>query len=238
MKSTTRPTLSVDRGALPALALFVFISLVSLGQPLLRTTSARDNGPGNTAREQLPVASPARSAARVPLSTALNADGTVKLGAGLNGSFDVSGFRMELTESGAPRFVPQACGVPSESWDSQFGMSNGPAGPVFALAVSGSDLYVGGLFTFAGNVLANGIARFNTTAGTWSALGSGGGSGVGGGWVEALAVNGSDLYVGGFFTTANLGGGAGEITVNNVARYSITSGTWSTLGSGTGKGVS
>jgi hypothetical protein len=43
--------------------------------------------------------------------------------------------------------------------------------PVWALAVSGTNLYVGGGFTTAGEVTANYIAKWNGSA--WSALGSG-----------------------------------------------------------------
>src|SRR5262249_32282161 len=64
-------------------------------------------------------------------------------------------------------------------------------GLVFALAVSGSDVYAGYTFTTAGGVPAN-IAKWNGSS--WSALGSG----ISGN-VFALAVSGSDLYVGGFF---------------------------------------
>jgi hypothetical protein len=69
---------------------------------------------------------------------------------------------------------------------------------VYALAVSGSDLYAGGYFTTAGGGAANYIAKWNGS--TWSPLGSG----LGGIYpvVNALAVSGSDLYAGGHFTTA------------------------------------
>ena len=93
---------------------------------------------------------------------------------------------------------------------------------VNALAVSGSDLYVGGQFAYATNagpstVRVNGIAQWNGSS--WSALGSGVI-----GFVNALAVSGSDLYVGGHFTT---GGGSGA---NCVAKWDGSS--WSALGSG------
>src|SRR5207249_9669097 len=69
---------------------------------------------------------------------------------------------------------------------------------VFALAVSGSDLYAGGRFTTAGGTPANYIAKWNGSS--WSAVGSG----MGGAtypYVSALAVSGNDLYAGGDFTT-------------------------------------
>jgi hypothetical protein len=68
---------------------------------------------------------------------------------------------------------------------------------VSALAVSGSDLYAGGLFTTAGGSAANYIAKWNGSR--WMALGSGMNYQ---GYVSALAVSGSDLYAGGYFTTA------------------------------------
>src|SRR5437773_7329234 len=88
---------------------------------------------------------------------------------------------------------------------------------VRALAVSGSDLYAGGLFTSAGGSAANYIAKWNGTS--WSALGSGVDFVVGG-----LAVSGSDLYAGGWFTN-----------VGYVVKWNGNS--WSTLGSGVNDAV-
>jgi len=99
-----------------------------------------------------------------------------------------------------------------------------PPPPVYALAVSGGDLYAGGQFTTAGGVPANHIAKWNGSG--WSALGSG--LVDGGASVYALAVSGSDLYAGGNFTTA--GGGP----ANRIAKWNGSS--WSPLGSGMGGG--
>jgi hypothetical protein len=66
---------------------------------------------------------------------------------------------------------------------------------VYSLAVSGGDLYAGGLFTTAGGAPATNIAKWDGTS--WSALGSGMNNDV-----NALAVSGSDLYAGGYFGTA------------------------------------
>jgi hypothetical protein len=60
---------------------------------------------------------------------------------------------------------------------------------VFALAVSGRELYAGGDFTTADGSLGSRIAKWNTSS--WSALGSGMNNDV-----YALAVSGSDLYAG------------------------------------------
>ena len=63
---------------------------------------------------------------------------------------------------------------------------------VYALAVSGTDLYAGGQFSAP----ANSIAKWNGS--NWAASGSGMD-----GYVSALAVSGQELYAGGFtFTIA------------------------------------
>ncbi len=86
---------------------------------------------------------------------------------------------------------------------------------------SGPALYAGGIFTTAGGIAANGIARWDGTS--WSPLGTGLS-----GWVHALTVfdngGGPALYAGGYFVTA---GGA---AANHIARWDGTS--WSPLGTG------
>ena len=112
------------------------------------------------------------------------------------------------------------------SWSSLgTGTENGVDGVVSTLAVVGSTVYVGGAFTQAGSVSANYIAKWNGTR--WSALGSGTANGVTRSTlplVQALAVIGTDLYVGGQFSTA------GGIPALNLARWNGTS--WSTVGTG------
>ncbi|MBF9219563.1 T9SS type A sorting domain-containing protein [Hymenobacter sp. BT662] len=114
------------------------------------------------------------------------------------------------------------------SWSSLgSGASNGVNGFVYALAVIGSDVYVGGGFTQAGGNPASYIAKWSGTS--WSSLGQGSANGVGIGSpfaaaVQALAVVGPDLYVGGYFNRA------GATTVSNIARWNGT--TWSGVGSG------
>src|SRR5439155_26191959 len=82
--------------------------------------------------------------------------------------------------------------------------SDGTSADVFALAVSGSDLYAGGRFTMAGGLDATNIAKWDGHA--WSALGPGVGVAAFD-RVSALAVSGSDVYAGGDFSTV---GGYGQ----------------------------
>jgi membrane protein implicated in regulation of membrane protease activity len=105
-------------------------------------------------------------------------------------------------------------------------------GSVYALAISGTDLYVGGYFynvNNSGTVLgaADYIAKWDGS--NWSALGSnGGGDGSRNSDVYAFAVSGTNLYVGGWFMDVNDNG-----TVLDAADYiSRWDGTnWSALGS-------
>jgi hypothetical protein len=120
-----------------------------------------------------------------------------------------------------------AGGVPGTSliakWDGSAwsALGSGPPFQVTALAVFGTDLYVGG------GVSNGNIAKWNGSV--WSALGTGLTNGSGGGFVTALAVDGmGNLYACGVFTTA---GGA---PANNIAKWNGTA--WSALGSGVSPG--
>ena len=108
-------------------------------------------------------------------------------------------------------------------------LGTGLNGWVMAIAISGSTVYVGGLFTTAGGIAATSIAKWDTTTNTWSAVGVA----LYGlnGQVNALAVSGSDVYVGGKFTTA-----AG-VAVNYITKWDAATATWSALGVGLDRGV-
>src|SRR5262245_60164496 len=97
---------------------------------------------------------------------------------------------------------------------------------VQGLAVSGSNVYVGGFFTQAGTNGAASIAQWNGSS--WSSL-DGGVNGS----VYALAVSGGDLYVGGRLFAA--GFGPGSVPVNGIAKWNGSS--WSALGSGVNSNV-
>jgi alpha-tubulin suppressor-like RCC1 family protein len=107
----------------------------------------------------------------------------------------------------------------------------GTGGEVSALVVDGTgNLYVGGRFTVAGKVVANGIAKWDGSA--WSALGSGMSNAPGlSTLVYALALDGSgNLYAGGFFSNA------GGVSAKNIAKWNGS--TWGALGSGMNNSVS
>jgi hypothetical protein len=164
------------------------------------------------------------------LEEALNPDGTLKRG--VQGSFKVEGYTMRTGKNGEPIFVPQTQHTASGTWSSLgTGSSNGVNDVVNALAVVGNEVVVGGRFTSAGGVSANRVARFNTLTNTWSSLGTGSSNGVFGGSVNALAVSGNEVYVGGNFTLA------GGVSANSVARFNTQTNTWSSLGTGSSNGV-
>jgi hypothetical protein len=91
---------------------------------------------------------------------------------------------------------------------------------VNAIAVSGTDVYVGGTFGRVGGVKTGCIAKWDGRE--WSGLGSG--LGEFDPKVRALAVKGSDVYVGGIFSHA------GGVEARNIARWDGRE--WHALGSG------
>lgn len=107
------------------------------------------------------------------------------------------------------------------SWSALgLGVNYGVGGDsVYTLAVSGSTLFAGGVFTMTGGVTVNRVAQWNGSS--WSPIGPAAGID---GSVLAVALMGTDLYAGGSFTTA---GGA---TANRIAKWNGS--VWSPLGSG------
>jgi hypothetical protein len=94
----------------------------------------------------------------------------------------------------------------------------GTDGQVFALEVSGTQVYVGGQFTNLGGQTRNGLAKVAGTTGGdlgWIPNPTFGG---GGGLILAIEVSGNSVYAGGVFTNI---GGQGR---NNLASLSATSG--------------
>ena len=165
------------------------------------------------------------------LGTVLNMDGTVQCG--IKGSFNAAGYALHTAEDGRPVFrrrtgtqQQRTAGKSPLGWSDEFGI-NGTNGTVYALAVYGNVLYVGGYFTSAGRMPATNVAKWDGTS--WSALGAGiGGTGLNNnyGTVYALAVDASgNLYAGGRFIRA------GGVAASNIAKWNGSA--WSALSQGT-----
>lgn len=112
-------------------------------------------------------------------------------------------------------------------WDGSawHALGSGTDNTVFALAVaSNGDVYAAGGFSYAGGVAASGIARWDGSA--WHALGAGITSTLGDLQGNALAIVGTDVYVGGTFD------GAGGAAASAIAKWDSVGQTWSDLGGG------
>jgi hypothetical protein len=136
---------------------------------------------------------PATPAASKGLSPAgfLNADGTLRLGGGFSGAFDLSGWDVRLDPQRGPVLAPDT--VSSPGWNA---LGSGLNDFVYGIVIIGNNVYAGGGFTNAGgNDRADYIAKWNGS--NWSEVGSGlNGS------VLDITISGGDMYVGGWFTDA------------------------------------
>jgi hypothetical protein len=157
-------------------------------------------------------------------------DGTnwFPLGSGLKGTNEGTGVAANvIAVNGNDVYVggsfTNAGGVSANAiarWDGATwsALGSGVNGSVSAIAFLGSDVYVGGNFTSAGGVSVFHIAKWNGSA--WSALPGPFAGTINNFFVNALAVSGNDLYVGGSFFA---GGNA-----TNIARFN--GGQWFSLG--------
>jgi hypothetical protein len=187
--------------------------------------------------DSLPAAHPAATAslAQASLEQALNPDGTLNLTRNMQGSYNASGWKMLTDANGHPRFIPasshgnKTSAAPlaptiagDEWWDARFqnGLTNnGFATDVYAVAVEGSDVYVGGSFSRAGAVAVNNIARWSSTTHQWYAL-----AGGVAGQVYSIIANGSSIYVGGSFNDLN-----GQ-SAWSLGKWDTATNTWSLVG--------
>jgi hypothetical protein len=106
------------------------------------------------------------------------------------------------------------------------GATNGLNNTVYALTVSGSDIFIGGRFTqTSGGLTVNRITRYNTASGSYFTLGTG----IDNNAVLSLIFFNNQLHVGGTFTSI------GGSTVNNIARW--TGSNWNAISTGTNGAV-
>ncbi len=113
----------------------------------------------------------------------------------------------------------------NSNWDDQFGIV-GVSGKVRALKAHETDIYIAGDFKYAGNVVANGIAKWDGNS--WSNLGTGIDQYS---RINTMEIVGEYLYVGGKFKEIN------GIKANNIAKYNMTTKKWSAVGTKNIKGV-
>lgn len=190
------------------------------------------------------MAAPAAAAQDKGLSPAelLNPDGTLKLDGRFSGSLNLSGWNVHIDAVRGPVFDPaeqagsSAANPPQPGqWSSLSGSQQTFEEAVYAIAVSGTDVYVGGNFRDAGDIPeADYVVKWDGAH--WSALGGNGArNGSIGSYVNAIAVSGSDVYVGGTFSDVN-NNGAPLPTADFIARWDGSS--WHALGSnGLGDGA-
>jgi len=112
---------------------------------------------------------------------------------------------------------------------------SGVGATVNALAFGNGLLCVGGSFSQAGGASVGNVAFYSLQSNSWAPLGVGPNVGTQG-QVNAIAIAGNMVYVGGFFGTVG-NPGPSAITANRVARFNTSTSSWSSLGSGSSNGV-
>jgi len=123
---------------------FVIVGVINIG--IAAPIAAISNSP---APEPTPDA---------PADNPLTSEGQQRPDGAIRSRFDLSGRNMTLDTNEEPMFSPQN---QSSSWQN-LGIGPGLNGPVYAIAVSGGNVYVGGRFTNAGGVSgANNLARWD-----------------------------------------------------------------------------
>lgn len=155
------------------------------------------------------------------------------LGAGISGGtfvvvYALAGYGNDLYVGGGfystgSTWVNHVAKWNGNSWsaldtDVEYGGTTGGNAPyTYALAVNGAGLFVGGDFTYAGQIPCTRIAKWNGS--NWSAVSKGLNE-----WVNALAVAGSNVYAAGRFTMAD------GVKAGHIAKWDGNQ--WSTLGAG------
>lgn len=89
-----------------------------------------------------------------------------------------------------------------ENWDDQFGIP-GTDGTVWAIAIDGDDIYVGGTFTKVGTIEANNLAKWNYATKHGQSLATQGNliaHPIPYGIVNTIKVHGDEVFIGGNFS--------------------------------------
>ncbi len=145
------------------------------------------------------------------IADALDNQGRIKHG--VSGSFNGNGYKLSYGANNEPILKKGAPNqIQSISWSSM-GQMPGVNDVVEAVAIDAAgNVYVGGIFGWPNSRLAK------WDGSTWSSMGDFNGG------VEAIAIRGSDIYVGGGFIDID-----GNTTLRKIAKWNGTS--WSALGS-------
>lgn len=158
-----------------------------------------------------------------PLGLGMNL-GPTKLAVSGNDLYAAGGFLRATNTGGATVTVNRIAKWNGTNWSA---LGQGLDARADSLFVSGSNVYVGGVFRYAinsggGYVATHVIAKWNGSS--WSSLGLGVDAPV-----YAFAMSGTDLYVGGTFSTATNSGG-GAVPAKNIAKWNGTN--WFAVGLG------
>ena len=138
--------------------------------------------------------------------------------------FDEKG--LPIVRPGSDPITPSAAADGDENWDDRFGSvlpNSGVDDEVFAMATNGNLLFIAGAFTKAGTLEVGNIVSWNGNNFDYTGPGPEDLQGTNG-IVNALAVSGGYLFVGGQFTKGGL------TNVQNLARYEILSRSWNSIG--------
>lgn len=155
----------------------------------------------------------------IPIEYLLTANNTINLETYYIGNIDISGYQIRIDECSGIIATPMFSLV--SGWSN---VGEGLDGPCEALAIDANGhLFAGGYFSYAGDSLVNGIAKWDGNI--WSPLGEGLSKGLTPGICNSIAFDHEgNVYAAGDFTEA------GGIASNNIAKWDGSS--WSPLGTG------
>jgi len=143
------------------------------------------------------------------------AAGTLQWGGTNNGKLIAGGGNVQIDANGIE--LTSGADVTVNQWMGLGLPSDGTSNVVYAIAYDSATncAFVGGYFTKIGGIQANRIAKYNFSTKEWSSIG-----GSLNNEVQALVVDGDNLFVGGPFTSP----------YSYIAKYSISGDTWSSIG--------